>query len=133
MGKVKVYIPKIIFIGIVCLLLVMTGYNYANIKSEVSGVYYLLNEKSKTYYERITSNSCKTNINGVSNIRINLMRDGYTLYSEDITTEYIDMIYVKQGYPTFRYIFDIPSSTLTIFSSSYENSAMGLTYIIEGG
>ena len=133
MGKVKVLIPKVVFTIIVCFIICFTVNNLMNISIDANGTNYLLNEKSKAYYEKVSSNSCITNINGVSNIRINLLKDGYTLYNEDISKDFIDMSYVKQGYPTFRYIFDVSKSILTVFSSTYENSTIGLTYIIEEG
>lgn len=133
MGKVKVLIPKVVFTIIVCFMIFFTINNLTNIHVDANGTNYLLNEKSKAYYEKVSSNSCITNINGVSNIRINLLKDGYTLYNEDISKDFIDMSYVKQGYPTFRYIFDVSRSILTVFSSTYENSIIGLTYIIEEG
>lgn len=122
---------KIILTMAVVAVVLVTVYNINTIPHSTSGTAYIIDEYVDTYYEMLSDNVGLTTINGMSNVYVNMKADNYTIYSEDIKSDHIDVIFVKDGYPTYRYYFTYPDGRVTIFSSEYESSYLGISYISE--
>ena len=60
-----------------------------------------------------------------------MIRDDYLVSSITKTNNYIDIILEKEYSPSYRLYFTYPEGKLTIFSSDYESSYLGLSYIHE--
>jgi hypothetical protein len=122
---------KLLFTVATVLCVGITAYNINNVPIETNGTVYLVDEYTDTYYEVLSDNVGLTTINGISNVYVNMKADGYSVYSEDITSSYIDVSFTKDNCPSYRYYFTYPECKITFFCSEYENSYTGLSYIIE--
>lgn len=120
----------LLFIGVLACLY-MTVYNMDDVPLESYGDMYIVNEYVEPYYEMLSDNVGLTHVNGISNVLINMKNDGYELYNQDVTDSYIDISFIKEGYPSYRYYFTYPDGRVTFFCSDYESSYTGLSYIIE--
>lgn len=131
MGKIGIRIERCILL---CSLVVLLIYSYKKIINDsikMIGVSRIVNAYVDPYYEELTDNSGLTNINGISNVFINMDNDGYDIYKSDITQTYIDISFTKEGSDSYRYYYDMNTGRITFLSSSYETSSSGLSYIIE--
>lgn len=131
MGKIVSGIRKGMFIIGTALCLYYTVTNMYDLNLTAKGTVYLVEEYTPVYYEALSDNVGLTTINGISNVFINMEADGYTVYNTEITNSYVDASFVKEGFPSYRYYFTYPEGRLTFFSSEYENSFKGLSYIID--
>lgn len=131
MGKVIRIIGRLVLLISACICLCITGYNYIDMPINTSGSVYLVNEYADTYYEMLSDNVGITTINGISNVYVNMLNDGYSVYDEDVQQSYIDVSFVKDNYPSYRYYFTYPECRITFFCDEYENSYTGISYIIE--
>lgn len=122
---------KLLFVTLVVITYFITLNNYYDVEYVSSNDVYLLEETEDTYYKIIDDNTMYTTINGISNMYLNFINDGYSIYKEDVNNDYIDLILVKNERPTYRLYMTYPECKLTIFSSNYEESYKGLSYIIE--
>lgn len=84
-----------------------------------------------TYYQPISENSGITSLNGLSNAKVNLLNQGFEVYSEEITDNGIDLILMNSDGEVYRYYFDMKTNRVTFFYSDYERSSLGESYIIE--
>lgn len=84
-----------------------------------------------TYYQPISENSGITSLNGLSNAKVNLLNQGFEVYSEEITDNGIDLILTNSNGEVYRYYFDMKTNRITFFYSDYERSYLGESYIIE--
>lgn len=83
------------------------------------------------YYQPISENSGITSLNGLSNAKVNLLNQGFEVYSEEITDNGIDLILMNSDGEVYRYYFDMKTNRITFFYSDYERSSLGESYIIE--
>ena len=130
MDKVKIRILRLILIATLIILSLIVYRNSILRSVEYTGGYHLLSEKTNAYYKESSFNTGITNINGISNLYLNMQDDGYTIYKEFMTKDYIDVSFIKDGFPSYRYYYEYPSGKIAIFSSDYERSEEGVSYII---
>lgn len=109
----------------------MTIINLSNVQFDTYGTIYIVDEYVDTYYEVLSDNVGLTTINGISNVYYNMKRDGYSIYKEDISNTHVDVSFVKEGAPSYRYYYEHSKGKITFFSSDYESSYTGISYIIE--
>lgn len=131
MGKIVSIIRKILFICAASLCIYYTVSNIMNVTINAKGTVYIVDEYVPVYYEVLSDNVGLTTINGISNVFVNMKADGYTVYKEEITSSYVDVSFVKDNCPSYRFYFTYPEGRVTFFSSEYENSYTGLSYIID--
>lgn len=122
---------KILFIVTTLCCVLLTLYNVDNTPMSINGTIYIVPEYSGTYYEMLSDNVGLTTINGISNVYVNMQKEGYKVYKEDISSSYIDVSFIKENNPSYRFYFEYPSGRITFFSSDYENSYSGYSYIID--
>lgn len=131
MGKIiRIGRRILLLIGIVSCVYISLR-NIDDVPLISSGDIYLVDKYSDPYYEMLSDNVGLTNINGISNVVINMEKDGYEIYKQDTTKDYVDISFIKDGYPSYRYYFTYPEGRITFFCSDYESSYTGLAYIIE--
>lgn len=111
--------------------LVITVVNALDCELNTVGTMRVVEEYADTYYEMLSDNVGITTINGISNVYVNMTADGYSIYKEDVGKSYIDVSFVKDDAPSYRYYYEHPEGRITFFCSEYENSFSGLAYIIE--
>ena len=124
-------VRKCIFILFATLCCVLTYFNTSKVSIKASPNNELYNYTVPEWYTEISNNVISTSINGLSNIDVNLKKDGYTVYNKTQTQNAVDISYVKANCPSYRIYYEFGSGKLTIFSSSYESSNLGLAYIID--
>ncbi len=129
MGRVEYYTIRIILIAVLVFCCINVVRNIATIPVEEYGYNYILDDTSDPYIKVLSDNVYITNINGLSNLYINLKNDGYSIYKEDINDKYIDTSFVKDGSPTYRIYYTYPEEKLYFFASPYEDSTIGYAYI----
>lgn len=122
---------KVTFLVACVVCVVITLYNVDDIHMETNGKVYIVDEYADTYYEMLSDNVGLTTINGISNVYVNMKHDGYSIYNETVNDSFIDVGFVKDGYPSYRFYFEYPEGRITFFSSDYESSYTGFTYINE--
>lgn len=110
---------------------VITVVNAGDAEIDDDGTFYIIGEYHDTYYEMLSDNVGLTTPNGISNVYVNMVEDGYSIYREEITDSYVDVSFTKEGYPSYRYYYEHPSGRITFFSSDYESSFTGVAYINE--
>ena len=131
MGKVISIIRKVLFMVAAILCVYFTGSNYLDMQIKSDGTVYLVNEYTPVYYEALSDNVGITTINGISNVVINMKADGYDVYKMQVDKSYVDVSFTKDNCPSYRYYFTYPEGKITFFCSEYENSYIGLSYIID--
>lgn len=124
-------IRKLLFLIAAIACVCITIYNVDNVPVNTTGTVYIVDKYADTYYEMLSDNVGITTINGISNVYVNMKNDGHTVYKENITNNNIDVSFVKDGYPSYRFYFEYPEGRITFFSSEYENSYTGYSYINE--
>lgn len=124
-------IRKLLFLIAAIACVCITVYNVDNVPVNTTGTVYIVDKYADTYYEMLSDNVGITTINGISNVYVNMKNDGYSIYKENITNSNIDVSFVKDGYPSYRFYFEYPEGRITFFSSEYENSYTGYSYINE--
>lgn len=115
--------------SVICV--VVTLLNLRSFTMDVDGTFYLVDEYVDTYYEMLSDNVGLTTPNGISNVLVNMKNDGYDVYSIDITDTYVDVSFTKDKNPSYRFYYEHPSGRITFFSSDYETSYTGVSYINE--
>lgn len=113
----------------VILCFTLTLLNIYNRSIDIDGSVRLAQSYAQPYYEALSDNVGITTINGISNVFINMKVDGYSIYKQDMTQSYIDVSFIKSGAPSYRFYFLYPEGKITFFSSEYENSYIGVSYI----
>lgn len=131
MGKVVAVIRKILFISAAVLCTYYTLSNMLDVTLNAKGTVYLVDQYVPVYYETLSDNVGLTTINGISNVYINMKADGYEVYKQEVTPSFIDVSFTKDNCPSYRFYFTYPEGRITFFSSEYENSYTGLSYIID--
>lgn len=131
MGKLTHWFVKILLLITSCICVGITMYNYISVPIDLNGTMYIPKQYHDTYYEMLSDNVGITTVNGLGNVYANMVNDGYSIYSENITEHSVDVTFVKPDSLTFRYYFEYPSGKITFFCSQYESSYIGSTYIIE--
>ncbi len=129
MGKVSRAFRKALFLLAASLCVCITIYNLDDVPMKSYGTIYLVDKYADTYYEMLSDNVGITTINGISNVFVNMEADGYEIYKSDITDSYVDVSFVKDGAPSYRFYYTYPEGRITFFCSEYENSYTGLSYI----
>lgn len=124
-------IRKLLFLIAAIACVCITVYNVDNVPVNTTGTVYIVDKYADTYYEMLSDNVGITTINGISNVYVNMKNDGYSIYKENITNSSIDVSFVKDGCPSYRFYFEYPEGRITFFSSEYENSYTGYSYINE--
>ena len=124
-------IRKLLFLIAAVACVCITVYNVDNVPVNTTGTVYIVDKYTDTYYEMLSDNVGITTINGRSNVYVNMKNKGYTIEKESITNNNIDVSFVKDGYPSYRFYFEYPEGRITFFSSEYENSYTGYSYINE--
>ena len=124
-------IRKLLFIVATILCCYFTILRISSININTMGTVYIVDSYAPAYYEMLSDNVGLTTINGISNVFINMGVDGYSVYNSDIQNDYIDVSFVKEGHPSYRYYFEYPEGRVTFFSSQYETSYKGISYIID--
>ena len=125
------FLRKLVFIAVAIICCWFTYLNKYLPIDEVSNELRLLDEYVQPYYESTTSNTGFTNINGISNVYVNMLTDGFDVYKSDVTNSYIDISFTNDDGEAYRYYFERISGKVTFFYSDYERSELGLSYIIE--
>ena len=120
---------KILFVVTAIICVFITLRNTGNGELNVYGTPYVIGEYADTYYEMLSDNVGITTINGISNVYYNMGVDGYDIYNEEITNDYIDVSFIKDEEPSYRFYYEHPEGRVTIFCSDYENSFSGVAYI----
>lgn len=131
MDKVVRIVRRLILLFGVVICIGVTLHNIDNVPVEIDGSIYIVDEYSDTYYEMLSDNVGLTTINGISNVYQNMKIDGYEVYNQEITKNSVDVSFIKEGFPSYRYYFKYPEGRVTFFCSDYESSYTGLAYIIE--
>lgn len=129
MGEVRYAVLKLFSIAVALLCIIVTVLNVDSMTVFTNGLSYIVGESAPAYCYMLSDNVCLTTINGISNVYINMQENGYSIYSEDIGKTYIDVIFVKEGFPTYRYYYTMSDGRLTFFCDDYENSFTGEAYI----
>lgn len=124
-------IRKLLFLIAAIACVCITIYNVDNVPVNTTGTVYIVDKYADTYYEMLSDNVGITTINGISNVYVNMKNDGYTIYKENITSNNIDVSFIKDGCPSYRFYFEYPEGRITFLSSEYENSYTGYSYINE--
>lgn len=117
----------LIFILVICVY--GTYGKVSSVELDGDGTFYIPEGTTDTYCKVLDDNIVITNTNGLANAYYNLKQDGYTVYNEIITDNSVDVIFTKDGYPTYRYYYQHPQGKVTIFSSQYETSYTGISYM----
>lgn len=128
MGKVANVITKIMFVAMLASIGVF-AYFISTTTFETDGSIKLLDKATQSYYIPIDATTCKTNINGMSNVYFNMQNSGYRIYNQELSGDYIDVSFVKSGNDSLRYYYNKVTHIMKIFSSDYENSWLGESYI----
>lgn len=116
---------------LVCLFICVyaTYARVTNISLSCDGTFYIPEGSVDTYCNVIDDNIVITNTNGLANVYYNMQQDGYVVYAEEVGSNTVDVIFTKDDYPTYRYYYQHPQGKVTIFSSQYETSYTGISYI----
>ena len=122
-------VRRVLFILVAGICLFYTYKNWTKHSITVIGTPYIVDACVDTYCEPLSDNVAITTINGISNVYYNMAADGYSIYKEDITDKHIDVSFIKDNSPSYRFYYEYPEGRVTIFSSDYENSYIGLAYI----
>ena len=122
MDKIIPYTRKLMFVVSVVIIAYYTYVNISEIEITTDTTIKLFNVITDSYYENITDNSGYTNINGVSNICLNLISEGYSIYDVNTTDNYLDISFVKQDCPSYRIYYLYDEQYIAFFSSIYETS-----------
>lgn len=129
MGQVTRVTRRIVFILSALACIVITCMNADDVDTHIDGTSHLVSEYVPTYYEMLSDNVGLTTINGISNVYLNMELDGYSVYKENITNTSIDVSFIKEGFPSYRYYYNMSDGRITFFCSDYEISYTGLSYI----
>ena len=124
-------IRKLLFLVATVLCCYFTISRITSITMNTTGTVYIVDSYAPAYYEMLSDNVGLTTINGISNVFVNMETEGYSIYKSDIQNSYIDVSFKKEGYPSYRYYFQYPEGRVTFFSSQYETSYTGISYIID--
>lgn len=124
-------VRRLLFVIAAGVCITLTIRNLLDISIDSYGTLYIVDKYEDTYYEMLSDNVGITTPNGISNVYTNMKLDGYNVYNEEITDKYIDVSFVKDGCPSYRYYYEHPSGKITFFCSEYENSFTGVAYIID--
>ena len=131
-NKILPIIRKLIFLIFTGLSIYYTYENFNKLDMKIDNSFRLISSYSTPYYEMLTDNTGLTNVNGVSNLVNNLKKDGYEVEYDYSTDTYLDMIFSSETSENkWRVYYNISDYYLAIFSSDYESSGLGYTYIIE--
>ena len=122
-------ISKILSVLIILGSIGYTGYNIIDDSLTVVPLSKIPTDYIETNYLSLEDNMGKTTINGIGNIYINLISEGFTVEREAITKDSIDVVFIRAD-EIRRYNYDKNSKILTYLFSPYEDSATGSTYII---
>lgn len=128
MGRV---IRKLIFLSMLIITILATTRVTHDIVVEVDDDNYIVDKFTPTYSYFEYDNVGVTTINGLSNIYYNMKKDGYEVYKEDDTPMSIDVSFVKDNSPSYRFYYEKTTGNITIFCSNYEESVNGQSYIRE--
>ncbi len=131
MGKVIKYVRRIFLICAILTIMYNILVDIYGYEISANTGLRILKDTTPTYYSMVTDNSGYTNINGISNVYHNLNKEGYGIHKEDITKDYVDVVFVKDNSPSYRYYYEWPEMHVTFFSSNYEASYLLSSYIIE--
>ena len=131
MDKVIRIIVKLLFVGAAVCCVYITVKNVINIQISSKGTIFIVDEYVPTYYEMLSDNVGLTTVNGISNVYVNMKKDGYAIHNEVVTNNSIDVSFTKENEPSYRYYFTYPEGRITFFCSEYENSYTGLSYILD--
>lgn len=131
MGKVIDIIRRVFLLCATVFCMYLVYHNTLSHTLSIDGTVHLLNKYSPTYYEVLSDNVGITTINGISNVFINMKQDGYSIYSMQEDNGSIDVSFIKEDYPSYRFYFEYPSCRITFLCSEYETSYNGLAYILE--
>lgn len=131
MGKIIRIIRRILLFASILVCAYLTALNLDDVKLDADTNLYIIEEYVNPYYDMLSDNVGLTSINGISNVYINMKTDGYSVYKEDITEDTIDVSFVKEGAPSYRFYYVQSEGKLTFFCDDYESSYTGLSYIIE--
>lgn len=131
MDKIVIAIRKIMFLiaASICIYFSIKNYELSGVRLDSS--LRILDNSDDFYFEALTENTGYISTNGVSRFYNNILEDGYSIYSEDISATHMDIIFTKQDCPTFRLYYKYPECYIAVFSSKYENSGESFSYIIE--
>lgn len=112
-------------------LIAFTYYFYNPIRLDVdNNKLYLLDEVSENpYLFMYSENTARIDLSGLSNIVINMQKDGYEIQNYRNTDEYIDII-LQNSSEVHRLYFTKDLEIISV-SSPYSKSMVPYTYIIE--
>lgn len=122
------FLRKLIVLFITGFLIVYTYVNTVLGELRIHNDVCLLNETSDTFLIETSSNTGITNINGVSNIKLNMIDEGWSVYSESVNNNEIDLILTDGLENVARIYYRCDTNEIAIFMSDYERSNEIFTY-----
>lgn len=127
----KRFIVTLMLLILMCSSIAFTAVSLLNdkITVEQSDCYVLNNVSHYALSEKISDNTYKTDISGVSNVINQLIIDGWSITKFENTGETIDAIFEKDS-KVYR-VYYKNDGTLTFLASPYERSQEIATYINE--
>ena len=122
-------IRKILFIIIAVSVLYFCYTNALKDSITLNNDFYLMDYFSNVKYVVKSDNVGITQINALNNVYHNLLLEGYELVDISKDDRYIDAKFANNELK-YRYIYDLNSNTLYTFSSDFENSSVGVKYVV---
>lgn len=122
------FLRKLIVLVITGFLIVYTYVNTVLGELSIHNDVCLLSEISDTFLIETSSNTGITNINGVSNIKLNMIDEGWSIYSESVNNNEIDLILTDRLENVARIYYRCDTNEIAVFMSDYERSSEIFTY-----
>ena len=116
---------------ILCITGIVIFYTYVNAvlgELRIVNDIFLLENITDTFLTETSPNTGITNINGLSNIKRNMINDGWSLYKESIDNNEIDIIFTNKSENVARIYYRCDTNEIAIFTSDYESSGEIFTY-----
>ena len=121
-------ISKILSILIILSGIGFTGYNIIQNSLTVMPLNKIPTDYVETNYVGLEDNMGKTTINGIGNIYVNMISEGFYVQQEAIAGDSIDVVFTN-GEEVRRYNYDKNTQILTYLFNPYERTVDGGSYI----
>ena len=122
-------VRKILFIIVAVIVLYFCYTNALKDSITLNNDFYLMDYFSDVKYIAKSDNVGITQVNALNNVYHNLLLEGYKLIDISKDDRYIDVKFDNNELK-YRYIYDLHSNTLYTFSSDFENSSVGVKYVV---
>lgn len=121
-------ISKILSILVIISGIGFTGYNIIQNSLTVMPLNKIPTDYVETNYVGLEDNMGKTTINGIGNIYVNMISEGFYVQQEAIAGDSIDVVFTN-GEEVRRYNYDKNTQILTYLFNPYERTVDGGSYI----